>query len=119
LQRKPHSLSAQQFRFERQDRYVSNYCERNWRDSDCRDRRYNRHSWNDRHYRDWYRHHRHEFGPEDAAAAIFGFVAGAANAIAGGGVTSHRAACDARFRSYDWHSDTYMGFDGERHSCRL
>jgi hypothetical protein len=34
-------------------------------------------------------------------------------------VTSHRAACDARFRSYDWHSDTYMGFDGKRHSCRL
>jgi hypothetical protein len=29
----------------------------------------------------------------------------------------HDAACDQRFRSYDWRSDTYMGYDGQRHYC--
>ena len=26
--------------------------------------------------------------------------------------------CEARYRSYDRSSDTYMGFDGDRHRCR-
>ena len=30
---------------------------------------------------------------------------------------SHDAACDQRFRSYDWRSNTYMGYDGQRHYC--
>ena len=114
------TASAEPWRYERQDRYVSNYCQNHWRDPDCRDWRNSRHSWNDRRYNDWYRHHRREFGADDAAAAIFGFVAGAAaSAITGAASTSHTAACEAQYRSYDRRSDTYMGFDGERHACRL
>jgi hypothetical protein len=30
---------------------------------------------------------------------------------------AHDRACDARFRSYDWCSNTYMGYDGYRHYC--
>jgi BA14K-like protein len=118
------TASAEPYRFERQDRYVQNYCNDHWRDPDCRDWREHRHSWNDDRYHRWYDDHRNEFGPQDAAAAIFGFVAGAAaGAISGGmnGATtgSHRAACDARYRSYDWRTDTFMGYDGQRHYCRL
>jgi hypothetical protein len=32
---------------------------------------------------------------------------------------SHFAACDARYRSYDPGSDTFMGYDGMRHRCML
>jgi len=31
----------------------------------------------------------------------------------------HIARCEARFRSYDRWSDTYLGYDGKRHLCRL
>ena len=33
--------------------------------------------------------------------------------------SSHARRCDARYQSYDWPSDTYLGFDGDRHRCRL
>jgi hypothetical protein len=32
---------------------------------------------------------------------------------------SHVAACYARYRSYDERSNTFMGFDGMRHTCQL
>ena len=76
-------------------------------------------------YNRWYHSHRNNFGPDDAAASIFGFIAGAAaGAITGsinGGANygSHEARCDARYRSYDPGSDTFLGYDGNRHYCRL
>jgi hypothetical protein len=119
----PATASAQSGRFYKQDRVIERYCDRNW-DNDCDDWRDNRHSWNKARYHRWYRHHHDHFGPEDAAASIFGFVAGAAagaitGSISGGVGGSHVARCEARYRSYDPGSDTYMGFDGERHYCRL
>ncbi len=105
---------------DRADNYVRDYCGQHRSDRDCRDWDHNRHSWNEDRYHQWYRSHQRDFGPADAAAAIFGFVAGAAAGAVNGAVdTSHRAACEARYRSYDWHSGTYMGFDGQRHYCRL
>lgn len=34
-------------------------------------------------------------------------------------MAGHRARCDARYQSYDPWSDTYLGYDGDRHFCRL
>jgi BA14K-like protein len=31
----------------------------------------------------------------------------------------HIARCEARYRSYDPLSDTFVGYDGRRHRCRL
>ncbi|WP_295814746.1 BA14K family protein [uncultured Nitratireductor sp.] len=31
----------------------------------------------------------------------------------------HVARCYARYRSYDEYSDTFLGYDGYRHRCRL
>ncbi len=31
----------------------------------------------------------------------------------------HVARCYARYRSYDAYSDTFLGYDGYRHRCRL
>ena len=107
--------------FERQDRVIWNYCRSNW-DDDCRDWDHNRHRWDESHYQRWYRdHHRHDgFDAQDAAAALFGFAASMmGSALTSGATNSHVAACQRRFRSYDVSSDTYLGYDGQRHYCRL
>lgn len=40
--------------------------------------------------------------------------------VGGGyGWNAHVARCAARYRSYDPYSDTYLGYDGYRHYCRL
>jgi len=121
----PTTASAQRYnqRFYNQDRYIENYCGGRW-DNDCNDWRDNRSRWDEPRYHGWYRSHRNHFGPGDAAASIFGFVAGAAagaitGSINGANYGSHEARCDARYRSYDPGSDTYMGYDGHRHYCRL
>ncbi len=106
--------------YREQERVMGNYCDSHRGDHDCWDWNHHRDRWDKSRYHHWYGRHRHDFGPADAAAAIFGFVAGAAaNAAAGTANTSHQAACDARYRSYDWSTDTYMGYDGRRHECRL
>ena len=83
--------------------------------------------WNRRHGRGW---------DDDNGAAValglFGFAAGAMlGSQYGGGYgyggsygggscgpyDAHDRACDNRFRSYDWCSNTYMGYDGYRHYC--
>jgi len=88
---------------------------------------------------DWRGHRRHWRGRDwddndDNGAALalglFGFAAGAmlgGQAFGGGPVyggggscgpyDAHDRACDNRFRSYDWCSNTYMGYDGYRHYC--
>lgn len=34
-------------------------------------------------------------------------------------VRTHIVRCEARFKSYDWHTDMYLGLDGDWHRCRL
>ena len=75
-----------------------------------------------RHNRNYYRHHDHDndFG-EAAAATIFGLAAGAivGGIVAGGGDDDSYYRCRARYRSFDADSWTYLGYDGDRHYCRL
>ena len=85
-------------RYERQDRVIHNYCQSNY-DNDCRDWDRDRDRWDEARYNRWYRdHHRDSFfGPDDAAAAVFGFAAGAAagaitGSINGAANGSHVAA---------------------------
>ena len=64
-----------------------------------------------------------------AIAGIGGFVLGAAIANANRGPDhygDHRSSwerhvdrCYARYRTYDESTDTYVGFDGQYHYCRL
>jgi hypothetical protein len=71
-------------------------------------------------------HHDHDwdFDDDDVAAGIIGFAAGA---IAGGALappryvvpSGHVARCKAEYQSYDVRTDTYLGYDGDRHYCRL
>jgi hypothetical protein len=110
--------------FDRQDRYIRSYCDRHPGDPTCHDWRYHHRRWDESRYHDWYGHHRREFGPGDAAAALFGFAAGAitgaiSGSVNGAEMTAHQARCDAHYQTYDWRTDTYMGFDHERHVCRL
>lgn len=106
------------------DRYIGQYCNQHGWNRDCRDWRDNRRGWRDSQYQNWYR--RHHGGSSDAAiaAGIFGFAIGAmagaaANSNSGGLSNAHVERCQARYRSYDVATDSYMGYDGRRHRCNL
>lgn len=106
------------------DRMINNYCRHNPRDRDCRDFRSHHGRWNDRQYQSFY--HRHRGDRDFGGAAIAGIFGLAAGAIIAGAANSdnyssrvHIRACEARFRSYDVRSDTYLGYDGNRHRCTL
>lgn len=73
----------------------------------------------------WHPSHHYGYGyPVGAgvAAGILGFGLGAA--IAGSAARDsdyreHVAACLDAYKSYDPRTDTYVGYDGYRHRCRL
>jgi hypothetical protein len=70
-----------------------------------------------------YGYRRHNFG-NSIAAGILGFglgaiIGGAINDRGVGYSSSHVSRCEARFRSYDRRTDSYMGYDGYRHRCNL
>ncbi|WP_245514811.1 BA14K family protein [Jiella endophytica] len=93
-------------------------------------RHYRGGNWdNHRYYRGGHRYYRHY---DDNGAAIGAGIAGLAiGAIVGGALADHGhvrraypagghvARCDAHYRSYDVRTDTFMGYDGRRHRCRL
>lgn len=109
-------------RYTHRDRehFVSQYCSQHPRDRDCRDWHSHGTRWDDARYHRWYRDHHDDFGPADAAAAIFGFAASVAGAAANAASDAgHVAACEARYRSYNSHTDMYLGYDGRHHYCRL
>lgn len=110
---------------------IQTYCDRNPWDRDCQGFYDGR--WDDRHYNDFYYSRRSSI--DSIASGLLGFTFGAAigSMIAngsngrGGDVVvgrannydSHVAACYARYRSYDERSNTFLGYDGVRHTCRL
>lgn len=66
------------------------------------------------------RHYRRGRGNAAVAAGVAGLAAGAI--IAGSAARAHRSGpskrwCANRYRSYDWRSGTYLGYDGARHAC--
>lgn len=78
----------------------------------------------------WHNHHHYYhgyYGPGPAiGAGILGFAAGAAIAGAANndrvyvsGDRDHVTACEDAYRSYDVRTDTYLGYDGNRHYCEL
>ena len=113
------------FGYSDRERVISTYCDRNPRDFDCR--RYHGGHWNHNDYDRFYG--RHRSGLDNIASGFFGFTFGAilgsvlSNANNNGGYQGYRAdhvnACYARYRSYDERSDTFLGYDGDRHRCRL
>ena len=78
-----------------------------------------RRHWRGRHWRGHRHGYRRGYG---GAGAIAGLAAGA---IIGGAIAAQSAAradgsiqyCIDRFQSYDVNSQTYLGYDGLRHSC--
>ncbi len=75
------------------------------------------------HHRYYHRHYRYRDGWDPGAAAVAGGIVGLAvgSMVAGSATTgdAHVERCLRRYRSYDPASDTYLGYDGRRHYCRL
>ena len=116
------------FSFGQQNRVIDSYCGSHSRDNDCRDYRRGHSHWSRNDYNRFYT--RHRGGLDNLASGLIGFTFGAM--LAGSSRSSnnddedfvttssgHVARCEARFRSYDERSDSYLGFDGQRHDCTL
>ncbi|MCQ8782020.1 BA14K family protein [Mangrovibrevibacter kandeliae] len=101
------------------ERAIERYCDHHRGNRDCRDFRRGHGHWDDRHYQRFYRTHRSGF--DNGAAVLFGLAAGAiAGAAANSGSSnSHVARCEARYRSYNRRTDSYLGYDGRHHRCTL
>jgi len=124
----PANAASFTMNYGQQDRFVSDRCDDhpNWRG--CDDYRRNHSHWDNNDYQQWYGWNRPSIG--NVGAGLFGFVVGAAianginnssdNGWSGNGsYNSHVARCDARYRSYDEETDSFLGFDGDRHRCNL
>jgi hypothetical protein len=112
-------------------RVVETYCDRHPRDRDCRGYRDGRWGRND--YNRFYDNRRGDL--DSVAAGLFGLTLGAivGGAIANsnnnrngdrlvgpvGGGNVNVQACQARYRSYDVSTNTFLGYDGVRHPCNL
>jgi len=107
--------------FQQQDRYIGNFCDTNPNAGQCNDWRSNRGNWSNSQYQGFYRTHRHDRGfDNNLAAGLFGFAVGAA-LVNGtpGHMSSHVSACQNRYNSYSVRTDTFLGYDGLRHLCRI
>ena len=110
-------------------RVIETYCDRNPRDRDCWGYRDGR--WGRSDYNRFYDTRRNDLN--SVAAGIFGLAAGA---IIGGAIANSNnrsqdvlvgpvrgdvnvAACQARYRSYDVATNTFLGYDGVRKPCNL
>ncbi len=106
--------------YQQQDRYIANFCDHNPNAGQCNDWRSNHSRWGNNQYQGFYRTHRNDsrFGG-NLAAGLFGFAVGAALTGSPGYMSNHVSACEYRYRSYNARTDTFLGFDGFRHACRL
>ena len=106
--------------YQQQDRYIGNFCDRNPNAAQCSDWRSNRSHWSNNQYQGFYRTHRNDSGfGGNVAAGLFGFAVGAALSGSPGYTSNHVSACENRYHSYNVRTDSFLGYDGIRHACRL
>ena len=106
--------------YQQQDRYVGSFCANNPNAGQCNDWRSNHSNWSNSQYQGFYRSHRNDNGFRgNLAAGVFGFAVGAALTGGPGYMGGHISACQNRYRSYSVRTDTFLGFDGSRHLCRI
>ena len=123
----PAAAGSSRGNFDKQDQYIGSFCDKYRGADQCNDWRAGRTNWTSDQYRNFYRLHQNdkEFsGPE--VASLFGLRVGVAvTGVAqnggenNGGSNDHVRACESTYRSYDPRTDTFLGYDGHRHPCRV
>lgn len=103
-------------------RMVDDFCRAHPRDNDCNDWHRRGHGWNNSNYQGFY--HRHQNAFPGTAAGIFGLaagaiIAGAVNNAQHTSASAHVRACEARYRSYNPRTDTFVANNGQRYACNL
>lgn len=118
------SVAAADSRYDKQDRYIQDFCGRNPHDKDCNDWHSNRGRWDNNRYQSFYRNHENdkEFHSSDVASIFgltinFGAPAPAPTTVVVNNDPHHLQACRAHFHTYDPHTDSYMGYDHQHHRC--
>ena len=103
--------------YDRQDRYIQNFCNANPHANDCNDWRSNRGHWDNDRYQSFYRAHQSDrVFNSSIVANVFG-VTVALNSGPINTAPDHIRACHAHFHSYNEHTDSYMGYDNRWHRC--
>lgn len=115
------SVASAANHYDKQDRYIQNFCNNNPHAKDCNDWKSNRGHWNNDRYQSFYRSHQSDrvFNAPDVAS-IFGVtinLGGAPAQVVVNNRPDHIQACRAHFHTYDSHTDSYMGYDHQRHQC--
>ena len=110
---------------QQQDKYIGDYCTTYPSANQCQDWSTNHSHWTPNQYQSFYRGHQHDVGfGGNVAAGLFGFAAGAVIATAltannNDNSSSHVAACEQAYHSYNVRTDTYRGYDGFDQQCTL
>jgi hypothetical protein len=95
------------------DREIGDFCDDHPRSRDCRDWHDNRRYWDRDDYVSFSTRTGLSFGiiveDDDDDDYRRGYALS----------DSHIDRCEARYRSYDAETDTFLGYDGERHYCNL
>lgn len=120
--------------YRERSRHVTAYCTQHPRSQDCGNWRRSGRNWGDSDYRGFYQRN-YRNNNDQALAALFGFVAGAAivsqsqrqygwqqgtsRLTWAEGRSPHQRACASRYDSYDSRSDSFEGRDGRRYYCEL
>jgi len=106
--------------YQQQDRYIGDFCDRNPNASQCYDWRSNHSHWSNSQYQNFYWIHRNnDVFAGNVMAGLFGFVFGATMNGQLGNTSTHIRACEQKYHSYNVRTDTFLGYDGQYHLCRL
>ncbi|MBU1175751.1 MAG: BA14K family protein [Alphaproteobacteria bacterium] len=116
----PASAAPWHSNYQQQDRYIGTFCDRNPNASQCNDWRMNRSQWGDSQYQSFYQVHRsNSVFASNFIAGVFGFALGATISGMPASTSAHVRACQDRYRSYNVRTDSFLGYDGFYHLCRL
>ena len=106
--------------YQQQDRYIGSFCDTYPNASQCYDWRSNHSRWSDSQYQNFYRIHRsNTVFSSHFMAGLFGFAFGVTMNSMPASMSAHVRACESRYRSYNVRTDSFLGFDGQYHLCRL
>jgi hypothetical protein len=119
------AASPSRANWDRQDQYIGSFCQKYRGADQCNTWRADHANWTSEQYRDFYRRHQNdkEFATPEVAG-LFGMSPGGGKAgisqhTGQEGSDNHIRTCKDTYLSYDPRTDSFLGYDGDRHQCQL
>jgi hypothetical protein len=119
------AASPSRANWDRQDQYIGSFCQKYRGADQCNTWRADHANWASEQYWDFYRRHQNdkEFASPEVAG-LFGMspggvTAGISEHTGQEGSDEHIRTCKDTYRSYDPRTDSFLGYDGDRHQCQI